>query len=115
MGVLVWLLIPLLAVFVAILWTAWLARRERQRADEDWRAKRLAALGSVLTASTPVDTALGTSTESESEVPHGESVSVSTVELDLTDGDAVAPTERVVDVSRSHDDRVAGVEVRSDE
>lgn len=53
MGVIVWLLIPLTAVIVAMVWTAALARKERRRADERWRAQRLAELGAVL--STPVD------------------------------------------------------------
>lgn len=55
MGVIVWLLIPLTAVIVAMIWTAALARKERHRADERWRAQRLAELGSVL--STPATSA----------------------------------------------------------
>lgn len=55
MGVIVWLLIPLTAVVVAMIWTAALARRERRRADERWRAQRLAELGAVL--SSPATTA----------------------------------------------------------
>lgn len=58
MGVIVWLLIPLAAVIVAMIWTAGLARKERRRADERWRAQRLAELGSVL--STPTAGAGGT-------------------------------------------------------
>lgn len=40
-----WWAIPIGATFVAILWTALLARRERRRADETWRAKKLAKVG----------------------------------------------------------------------
>lgn len=54
MGVIVWLLIPLMAMIVAMLWTAALARSERRRADERWRAQRMAERGSVLsTTGTP--------------------------------------------------------------
>lgn len=40
-----WWAIPVGATLVAILWTALLARRERRRADETWRAKRMAKVG----------------------------------------------------------------------
>lgn len=55
MGVIVWLLIPLVAVVIAMVWTAALARRERRRADERWRAQRLAELGSVLVVAPTVE------------------------------------------------------------
>lgn len=59
MGVIVWLLIPLAAVIVAMIWTAALARSERRRADERWRAQRLAELGSVLAATATPAVATG--------------------------------------------------------
>lgn len=48
MSVMVWWLVPLLATAVAIVWTAVLRRRERRRADESWRAQRLAKVGGKL-------------------------------------------------------------------
>ena len=47
MSALVWWLIPLLSTVVAVFWTAALARRERTRSNEDWRAARLVELGGV--------------------------------------------------------------------
>ncbi len=44
----VWWLVPLVATAVAIVWTAVLRRRERRRADESWRAQRLAKVGGKL-------------------------------------------------------------------
>lgn len=52
MSVIVWLLIPIAAVVVAMVWTAMLARHERRRADEKWRAARMAELGGVLVTDT---------------------------------------------------------------
>lgn len=43
-----WWLIPIVAVALAILWTSFLARRERRRADEKWRAQRFAEVGKQL-------------------------------------------------------------------
>lgn len=48
----VWWLIPLVAMATAIIWTALLARRERRRADEKWRAARLAKVGHKLVETT---------------------------------------------------------------
>lgn len=45
---LAWWLIPLVATAVAILWTSVLARRERRRSDEEWRARKLAKVGQRL-------------------------------------------------------------------
>ena len=52
MGVIIWLLIPIGAVVAAMAWTAMLARKERRRADEKWRAARLAERGGVLVSET---------------------------------------------------------------
>ena len=48
MSVMVWWLVPLVATAVAIVWTSVLRRRERRRADESWRAKKLAKVGGKL-------------------------------------------------------------------
>lgn len=48
MSALAWWLIPIVAVAVAILWTSLLARRERRRADEKWRAQRFVKVGQQL-------------------------------------------------------------------
>lgn len=45
---LAWWAIPLGATFLAIVVTSILARRERRRADESWRAKRFAKNGRKL-------------------------------------------------------------------
>ncbi|MCB0915233.1 MAG: hypothetical protein H6525_11510 [Actinobacteria bacterium] len=50
MDAVAWWLIPVAATLVAIMWTAVLARRERRRADEKWRAKRMAKVGKRLAA-----------------------------------------------------------------
>ncbi len=47
MSALVWWLIPLLSTVVAVFWTAMLARRERVRSSEEWRAARLVEIGGV--------------------------------------------------------------------
>lgn len=119
MGVVVWLLIPLVAVLVALGWTSWLARRERQRANEDWRARRLAQLGPVLAATEVVDTdssRVEDSTRTESaDAARGGSVTISTVELDLTDdepSDARPSTGQSVDQEQ---ERTAGAQIRIDE
>jgi len=65
MGVIVWLLIPLTAMVIAMVWTAVLSRRERRRADERWRAQRLAELGGVLSVT---DTPLGEESSGDSGV-----------------------------------------------
>jgi len=102
MGVLVWLLIPLAAVVVAVGWTSWLARRERLHADEEWRARRLAELGPALAASQAVTSVAQPKPTSEPAIETGESVSISSVEVDLTDIDVV-------------DGQQANLEVRVDE
>lgn len=113
-----WLLIPLFAGMVAVAWTGWLARRERQRADEDWRAKRLAALGPVLAATPVIDDVAGDHAHAGNQAPAtrtGSEVSVSSVEVDLTDADANGSRAKVAQEDDAERDRVAGAEIRTDE
>ncbi|MDQ1246099.1 MAG: hypothetical protein QG597_466 [Actinomycetota bacterium] len=61
-----WWLIPLVATAVAIVWTAVLARRERRRSDDEWRARKLAAVGQRLMDTPLPSSGRGPATESSS-------------------------------------------------
>lgn len=108
-----WLLIPLVAVVIALGWTSWLARKERQRADEDWRARRLAQLGPVLAATEVVDT--NPTLVESADTTSGGSVTISTVEVDLTDNEPGHVRKTTGQSNLPTQERTSGAEIRIDE
>lgn len=110
-----WLLIPLFAVAVALGWTSWLARRERQRADEEWRARRMAQLGSVLTTTQVVDAAGGDSARAAGQTTREASVTISAVEVDLTDGEGEPDPGTVAQAGPKREELNSVSEIRVDE